>query len=231
MKKRAYLPVRTSEKVLWLKNFSMKLPQYAATFGITPAEIAGVVAMAASYSYVISLLKQTRAYGQSLTGFKNKIEFSYAGAAPGPLPAFTPPAAPPLTQAGIFTYTAGLVMRIKGTKDKYTAGIGEDLGIIGNETAFDASAFQPKLKVKAMPGFVEISFNKKGIDGINVYSRYLSSNGEWQKLAFDSISPCYDMRPLQVAHSPEVREYRARGVIRDEEIGQWSNIARVTFSG
>ena len=53
---------------------------------------------------------------------------------------------------------------------------------------------------------------------------------EWVKLAFDSQSPYIDTTPLAVAGKPEVREYRVRAVVADEEIGEFSDIATMTVS-
>ena len=124
-------------------------------------------------------------------------------------------------------------MRIKGNKAAYTDAIGQDLGIVGDETSFDENTFQTTLKGVSLPGNNEISFTKKGVDGINVYSHPLGGTDPnvWEKLAFDSSSPYNDTRALAVAGVHENRKYRARGVISDVEIGQWSDILSLTFNG
>ena len=43
--------------------------------------------------------------------------------------------------------------------------------------------------------------------------------------------PYYDETPLAVAHTPEVREYMAIGVVNDEEIGEMSEIKEVVYAG
>lgn len=233
MAKHHYLPRRESERVTWLNNFSAKLGGYAASFGITPAEVTATGNMAAFYSYTINLIEQSRKYTQDLTKFKNVLSVAASGTTLGPVPVLTPAAAPAVTPAGIFTIIGGLVQRIKSNLSVYTEAIGEDLGIVGDETTFDEPNFKTTLKAVVMPGLVEISFSKNGVDGINVYSHPLGSKdpNDWEKLAFDSSSPYNDTRPLQDKANPEVREYRARGVISDLEIGQWSDIVRVTFGG
>ena len=232
MAKTTYLPRRESERVTWLNNFNAKLPGYAPTFGITAAEVAAVKLMAPLYSYIINLIGQSKTFTQDLTKFKNLLSIAAPGATLGPLPVLTPAAAPALTQAGIFTFISGLVMRIKGTKVAYTDAIGQDLGIIGAETTFDESNYKTTLTGKSMPGSNEISFTKLGVDGENIYSHPIGSTDPnvWEKLAFDSSSPYNDTRPQSTAGVPENRKYRARGVINDIEIGQWSDILSVTFN-
>jgi hypothetical protein len=43
--------------------------------------------------------------------------------------------------------------------------------------------------------------------------------------------PFDDQTPLKAAGTAEVREYAARGVINDEEVGQMSDIVQATFGG
>ncbi|HLG34481.1 MAG TPA: hypothetical protein VI757_06325, partial [Bacteroidia bacterium] len=66
-----------------------------------------------------------------------------------------------------------------------------------------------------------------------IYSHPVGSTDPdaWEHLANDHHSPYHDTRALAVAGKPEVREYRARGVLGDVEIGQWSAVIKVTFSG
>lgn len=229
MKKKPYLPARDPERVIWLNTFASKLAIHAASVGITVGEVAIVAAFALLYSYIINLIGLSRSYTQELTKFKNRLSRAALGTVLGPLPSLTPPVAPALTDAGIFTIISGYVKRIKASAN-YTDAIGEDLGIIGAESDFVADDFVPKLKGKSMPGFVDLSFIKDVTDGVNIYSR-LQGETEWKFLAFDTESPYHDTRPLAAAGKPEIREYRCRAVISDEEIGQWSDVVTVTFSG
>lgn len=232
MAKKPYLPRREAQRVIWLNNFAEKLSDYAAAFGISPAEVTRVEGMALFYSYIINLIAKSSTYTQELTQFKNLLSVAPNGTTLGPLPALAVPAAPPITQAGIFTFIGGLVMRIKGTTAAYTVAIGEDLGIIGDETTFVPDDYKPVLKGKTLPGNNEIGFSKEGVDGQNIYSNPVGGTNpnEWVKLAYDSSSPYNDNRPLAVAGTPENRKYKARGVINDVEIGQWSDVLSVTFN-
>ena len=67
-------------------------------------------------------------------------------------------------------------------------------------------------------------------DKANILGR-LNGQTTCKKLSFDSNSPYDDHTELAVAGTPEVREYRAIGVLADEEMGQPSDIVTVTFAG
>ena len=232
MKKKFYLPTREPERVVWLKNFNEKIGVHGASLGITAGEIAAVDVMFKFYDYIIGIILLSRTYTQDLTKFKDRLSIAPLGTLLGTLPSLTLPAAPPASDAGIFTIISGFVQRMKASSN-YTTAIGEDLGIIGAETTFDQDAFVPQAKGKAMPGSVEISFVKDVTDGMNIYSHPAGNPDPnvWEKLAYDTESPYNDTRPLRTPGTPEIREYRMRGVIHDAEIGQWSDIIRVTFSG
>lgn len=77
---------------------------------------------------------------------------------------------------------------------------------------------------------MRIDWKKKGAQGVKVYGR---KQGEpaWTQLGLDYFPPYFDTRPLTQPNVPEVREYKARGMMNDEDIGQDSDIVSVTFAG
>jgi len=145
----------------------------------------------------------------------------------------TPAVAPPLTQAGIFTFISGIVGRIKSNTANYTENIGKELGIVGEEIVFKEADFKSVISAEAKKDFVVVNFTKKGVDGVNVYSHPIGSNdaNAWEKLGMDNHPPYYDSRPLANVGQPEIRAYKVMGVINDEEVGDWSNIATATYTG
>lgn len=231
MKKKYYLPNKESERVTWLNTFAAKLPGYASAFGITDGDKDKVIAMALLYAYIIGLIEKVDTFKQALTAFKNILSFAAPGSTLGEIPELDAGTAPALTDAGIFTFIGGIVQGIKAKKSVYTETIGEDLGIIGEETEFVENDYKTTLKGKSLPGNNEISFSKKGVDGINLYSHPVGGDQTvWEKIGFDSSSPYNDTRPPDRAGVPEKREYKARGVINDVEIGQWSDVLTLTFN-
>jgi hypothetical protein len=119
------------------------------------------------------------------------------------------------------------------TNPGYTDSIGASLGIIGPADLFDPNTYQAEIRglVLSAPSQVTVSFGKaKGnIDGVNVYARK-QGNPEWKFLARDTQSPYVDNTPLEQAGTPEIREYRVRGVVDDVEIGDYSVTLQVTVS-
>jgi hypothetical protein len=122
-----------------------------------------------------------------------------------------------------------LIKDIKGST-AYTHALGEAFGIIAPVSGFDPSTFKTTLKIKIEGGRIIIEFVKSEVEGVHIYTRLRGELG-WTYLATDTHSPYYDTRPLATPGHAETREYMARGVINDEEIGLDSDIASVVFSG
>jgi len=124
----------------------------------------------------------------------------------------------------------GAANQIK-SNSKYTDGIGQSLGIVGTPDApIDTQNFKPTITLALGHGYVIVKFTKKGIEGVNVYSR-LQGSATWTFLAHDTHSPYDDHRMLATAGAPENREYMVIGALNDSEIGVPSDIASITFAG
>jgi hypothetical protein len=79
-------------------------------------------------------------------------------------------------------------------------------------------------------GLITLEFKKKGVDALAIYGRLRGTLG-WTKLGVDTSSPYVDGRPLAVAGVAEIREYMARGMMDDDEIGLESDIVCLVFGG
>jgi hypothetical protein len=97
-------------------------------------------------------------------------------------------------------------------------------------TAFDPNAYKPVITVSIKGGLITLDFKKRGVDGLAIYGRLRGTMG-WTKLGTDTSSPYIDGRPLTTPGVAEVREYMARGMIGDDEVGLESDIVSINFAG
>lgn len=104
------------------------------------------------------------------------------------------------------------------------------LELKGSGPAFEPGVYKPVITVTIEAGKIVIDFAKDGADGLAIYGR-LRGTTAWQKLGVDYEAPYYDTRPLAQAGVAEVREFMARGVVGDDEIGQDSDIVSIAFAG
>jgi len=115
-----------------------------------------------------------------------------------------------------------LARRIKA-HPSYTEALGSLLGIVGAEINTDLSDAKPVLKaIDQTGGNVVLSFQKSKSDGINIYAQR-ENESEFVFLARDTQTRYIDNRPLLVAGKPELRRYTAVYVLKDMEIGQFSD--------
>lgn len=224
-------PRTEAEQAIWLKNFAQAFPTHATALGFTAADVSAVQADAAMFDYLITeLLPAYQGALQARTSYKNLMKDGPIGATGG-----DPPKAPSTGEApatvgpGIVPRLRGLIQRIKAAPN-YTEAIGQALDIVGvlkNAPGDDATA-KPKVKGTALAGGqVRIEYNKGKFGGVIVEGRRQGET-QWTALGQDLYSPFIDTRPPVQPNTPEVREYRVRYLLRDEAVGEWSDIVSVT---
>jgi len=105
----------------------------------------------------------------------------------------------------------------------YTQGRGEGLGIEGSTNSFNLSTAKPDLKgIDATGGKVTLSFSKYSSDGVNVYCKR-DNDADWVLLGRALVSPFIDNRPLLQVGKPELRDYTAVYMQKNDEISQYSD--------
>ena len=233
MKRQTYYPSRIVDQIPWLENFRTKLGTYVILLGILPAKADAAVASCRYTIYVLSQwLAAARVFSPAATESVDML-LSGEGASAMVLPTFTAPTLPAGVAAvppGVLTRLFDLIAEIKAS-DAYTNAIGLDLGIVAPEDAASHPAPGMKLKVEQGAGSecVKISFVKYGHMGVYIESRR-GPNAAWEFLGIDTESPYMDERPLLVATTPEVREYRVRFWDKGTPNGDWCDVGRVTVA-
>jgi hypothetical protein len=205
MKKEDYVPRRESKLVLWAKNFKTKLAQVGASLGVTAGEITEVETAVDDMAEAIKQNNLAQIAAQAKRKEKDAVKKKSLGK------------------------IRRTVSRMK-THTNWGTNIGEGLGTEAVDQKVDKDNFKPALRGKALRGFVKIQYTKKGVDGMNIYSRYAEEK-EWTFLGFDLRSPYPDTRPLRKPGTPEERLYCAIAVMNDKQIGQRSDTISVVFAG
>jgi len=112
-----------------------------------------------------------------------------------------------------------------------TDGMETQMGLVTTSSKPAPADMQPSIKASAQPGFVRISGSKDYADLVNIYMR-LAGVAAWTLIGIRRMKfPFDDQTPLKVAGVPEQREYQARAVVGDDEVGLPSDIVAVTFGG
>lgn len=234
MKTQRYFPNRISAQVPWLENFRNKLPALETPLSLPPAHVDACVASCNFMIYVLGeWLTAVRAFGPAAT---SAMDLLLSGTGPDAvvLPVFNLPALPAGVAAvppGALNRLFDLVQVIKSSPG-YTDTIGQDLNIIGPAAAPSTSFVKttPDAKLTVVQGAtnkaVRLDFKKYGHMG--VYIECKRGAGEFEFVAIDTESPYLDDRPLLVAGTPEVRQYRLRYWDKGTPNGDWSDVDSIT---
>jgi len=201
-----FMPNKRSDKYLWWKNLHDTIEDQGPLFGLLPAEIANIKAIAAA---VIARMEATDAAKSVLDGERAAEKTSLG------------------------TNEAVIRMKIRNWKSTPGfAGSGSEgvLRVVGAASNFDPLTFKTELKLSIVGGHIRVDFTKDECDSIAIYCR-LRGTAAWTLLGTDTRSPYYDTNPLANPNVPEVREYMGIGVIDNEEIGVPSDIVSIVFGG
>ncbi len=224
--KKEYLPTTDNGRVVWIQNFYQKLAEYAATLDIPAVQLAQIQADRDTYGQFVVYLESLREYNKTATTFKNNLFKSNQPISMlPPSPDFTLPA---VARFNIFGEIAKLVQIIKNHPN-YNTTIGENLGIIGDDTTFDPNTLKPELKVIFRVNRPVIKWVKGQTDGIRI--EVDRGAGTFSFLAYDTIPDYEDTYPLPPLGQTAIWKYRAVYVIKDQTEGQYSDTLEVTVTG
>ena len=201
-----FIPNKRTERYLWLKNLSLNVVAEAVKMGAPAADATAAKALADD---LIAKYEATDAASTLLDGART-VEKTHEA-----------------------TDLTGLRAKVRNWKtlSAYPASGSEGvLKLKGTDAPFEPGVHKLALKVSIEAGKIKVEFKKMGVDAVAIYSR-LRGAAAWKKIGTDTASPYFDTTPLAQAGVPEVREYMARGLVGDEEVGLDSDIVSVTFAG
>ena len=205
MAKKDFMPTRESALLLMHNRFRTATAAQGTAYGLSAADVAAISADNAALYADIAAAASAAAAAKNATAAKKS------------------------TIKRVVRSTRAYARRIK-TAPGYDEGVGEGMGIEGPQDTTDLSTAKPTLKLTDLHhASIQIAFNKSVSHGINLYCQ---RDGEALSsfLARDTNSPYVDNRPLRVTGQPEVRRYRAKYVLDDTEIGEFSDQAVITVS-
>lgn len=226
MAKGFFLPGDDAGKASVLSNFAQKLPTHSAAASVTAAEDTATTADNAFFAYVCDAWNQDGQKAQDRTAYKNSAREG------GPLGNM--PVAPVLGTAtalvppNIFGRLGALIARIK-KHPGYTNAIGQDLGIIGAEQTVDPSSLKPIRERTLEAGHPNVGWTKQGMDGLEI--RVDRGTRTFSFLAIDTVPDYLDTAPLPAPGTSAIWKSKAVYRFKDEQVGQWSNVASISVMG
>ena len=235
MKRNTYYPPRQADQIVWLTNFRNKLASHATDLGLTPAQVAAILADCDWLLYGLQTwLPAVRTWAQSCTDAINETQ-NGTTAAVQVLPVFTPPPLP----TGVVAVAPGVLTRLFATiqtlKDggKCTDSISHDLGIIGTpQIGPDLSTIQPVISASTSGNQVNVKWGWGGnvayLDRCEIQVDRGDGKG-FSLLTIDTTPGYTDTQAFPAAAA--VWSYRAIYRVGDVQVGDWGQTVSLSVGG
>ena len=214
-----------------LRTFKLAIDPYAATVGVTPAQVASQAADSDYFNYILRGQSGMLGGAKAWTNYKDSLRRGSGGGATPPAPPVFPDP-PPSVPLGVETRFRALIRQIK-VHANYNPSIGQALGIEGAEsTGPDLVTIQPSLVLSIIGGVVQVGW---GWDGNAAYLDMIElrvdrDDGRGSVFLANDTTPGYtDSTPFPA--KPTKWTYTAIFWLNDRAVGQWSNPGSVTVGG
>jgi hypothetical protein len=225
-----FIPRNNLGKSVWLKNFAIKLPLYAAKYNITPSEANDIMQSSLYFTYVIEYQRQIDEYKTNLTTYRDELrdgtqQFGILQNLPT-LPTFVD--APPAVANGIFKRVIAIAQRIKKST-QYAEADGRDLGITMEQAIFEPQKAKPIFSIRLVAGgHPEIVWQKGRMDGVEIWVKRHAADPDFVFLAYKQRPNYTDMHPLPALGDAAIWQYRLIYRYKDQLAGAWSDVVSVT---
>ncbi len=235
MKRNNYYPARQADQIVWLANFSNKLPGYATALGLTTGQVTAAGADCGWLIYILQAwLPAVRTWAQAATDAATEAQTGVGSAALA-LPVFITPLPPTGVVAvnpGALTRLFALVQLIKDS-GKCTDAIGTNLGVLGSEqTAPDLTTLKPAIAANISGTSVNVKWgwggNGASLDSCEIQ---VDRGAGFVLLTIDTTPNYTDTQPFPAAGQSALWKYKAIYRQGDQRVGQWSDVVSIPVAG
>ena len=232
MKRNSYYPGTIGQQIIWHGNFANKVQELAATLGLTPAQVAAIVADCLWLIYLLQTWQPAvRGFNVQAT---NTVADGQTGDGPNAmvLPVFTAPALPTggvAVRPGALLRIFAVVQLIKDS-GKCSDTDAAALGIVGTaQPGPDLTTIQPVIDAYIQGAQVIVKWgwggNSAWLDACEIWVDRGDGKG-WVLLTIDTTPGYTDTQPFP-ANSVKW-SYKATYRLNDVQVGLWSQIVSVT---
>ena len=225
----SYFPGSLGARADWYNNFAIQFETVAVLLGFTLSDITNVENDNLLMQFLVDANDQMNAVIDAARQFRTVMTEGVTGS---PLPNWPTqfPGAPPLplVPVGLFERLDSLVKRIR-VSPAYSPEIGALLGIVPSKAPeTDPTEMQPDPKLSVEPGNVVIvEFTRGKSDGIEL-QMMLDNSGNWENAGKYPKSPVTINVPQSVQALPRAVQIRARFLIGNNAVGQYSEIDTIS---
>lgn len=199
MAKKDYVPLKDAQKIPWATNLKDKIATIGPTLGLSPGDVTDVQSACDVIIANINGIEAARQVFEHAATDKREQNLAQVR-------------------------TIRTVVKRAKASATYTNGLGQELGIIGDEQTIDIANSKPKLTIRKEGGAYRIDFNLMGFfDGVNIYRNHPPDDPASSYLATDTGTPYIDNTPVNNG-----TVYYAYYVLNGMQVGQQSDLVTVT---
>ena len=221
-----WFPQSLQERAAWYAAFNANFSALAVSLGFTVADSNAVDADNDVMQFLANAATIIENYMDAAREYRNTITEGDIGDPTPIFPAGIAPLPPVTVPTGLYERLDLLVKRIR-VAPGYTNEIGASLGILpsGSNIPNPADA-PPKITASVDPGnVVEIKFVKGTSDGIYIETNV--DDGGWTFAGTPNKSPALLNIPANTGGTPRNVMIRARYLVGNNPVGDWSDIVNV----
>lgn len=216
-----------------MRTFQQNIAKHAADLGITPEQVAAQSADADHFNHVVSsqqmMLTTAKAWTtRRKTARKGETRTGGTVLDSDTLAPVLPPPPPPVLP-GVEGRFRKLLRRVKASPN-YHHGMGVELGIeAASLAAPDYATIQPQITAQVNGDHVELGWDWQGCRAFLDLCEFQVDRNDGRgfvPLTHSVVPGCQDVTPFPAG--PAVWKYRASYHAGGRQVGQWSQVARVT---
>ncbi len=224
-----WFPQSLGARADWFDNFTVQFAIVAAALGFLPAEVTAVQADNNLMKFLVTANDQMNTVIDAARAFRKVITEGVLGTPTPNWPAqFAGSPADPPPATGVFERLDNLVKRIR-LAPGYTEETGQLLGIVPQPTPeVDPEGMKPDPSLRVEPGnIVLVDYVRGKADGIEI-QYMLDNSGTWVNGGRFTKPTATLQIPESPGNLPRFVQVRARYVIGDVAVGQYSDIDSIS---
>ena len=223
---RFWFPGSLQERAAWYANFTPQLQVVGPGLGIVASVIANIVKDNENIQFLAQTAVDLDAFAEAVRQYRKIYTEGNIGDPEPAFPANPAFALPNALPTGAFERLVNCVEQIR-VSATYTDETGALLGIIPQTPeGFNPGDAKPVLTVEVKPGnIVNVKFVRGGSDGVRI--EVSIDKGDWTSQGNFFKSPAAIEIAQNVDNLPRLVAVRARYLVGNSPVGDWSDIATV----
>jgi hypothetical protein len=224
-----WFPQALGARADWYANFNTIFAVYAVALGFPVTDVDAVADDNAAFQIIATLALAVASYEKSMTAYRKQILEGDIGTPGGeipPVPAY--PVTLPIPASGLFERLDNLVKRIR-LSATYTPEIGAALGIVPSvPDAVPPDDWKPDPSLRASAGnVVMVDYVRGQATGIEI-QYMLDNSGDWVSAGRFTKTTANLQIPQSPGNLPRYVQVRARYLLGDTAVGQYSDIDSIS---